>query len=282
MLVCVPMFSVIAIAVCVLQFAVVLLLSNVMPRVMVDIFKTSVHVVSDTLGNSSYVYRAKPVDIDMLHNVNATALLLLLSGVVAAFALLTRRIMEQLDGDKLNSPFAVENTEVSRCPSVGMWNLLFIGIIAAAHVVLVLVVNTPCSVEFIALACITSILPLAVISLPQPLSGSRHVYNTGDTVPPPLFCGFPPHVAYVTAFAVAAFYSAVAIPYDPTGLKLQAAAAITLLDLFALCLGHLWDSPPSVNTIVNSRLFYCCCVSCANIAVLTAFNSWFPTRYTPY
>ena len=274
------MYNFICIIVCVLQFPTMLLISNIYPRVAIDFFKTSVHVVSDSSGNSSYIYRPKPVDIDMLHNVNITPFLLLLSAMIAGFAMLTKRMIETSEGDSLCSAFSAENYEVSRSPGVVMWNLLFISIITLVHVVLVLAVNTPCSADFIVLSCVLTILPLAAISLPQPLPGSRHVYNTDDTVQPPMFCGFPPHVAYVSVFTIAAWYSAGAIPYDPTGLKLQVAVASLLLDLFALCLGHLWDAPPSLATIINSRLFYCCCVSAANITLFITFHTCFPTNYT--
>lgn len=275
------MYNCVCIAACVLQFPFVLLVANISPRVAVDVFKTSVHVVSDALGNSSYIYRPKPVDIDMLHNVNVTPLFLLLSAMVAAFVLLTRRMVATSESDGLSAPFSVDNSDVALSPGVVMWNMLFIFIIAAVHVGLVLIINTPCSVDYMVLSSVLTVVPLAAVSLPQPLHGTRHVYNAGDTIPPPLFCGFPPHVAYVSVFAIATWYNAGVIAYDPTGLKLQAAAATLFLDLFALCLGHLWDSPPSVTTIVNTRLFYCCCVSAGNIAVVVTFNSSFPTHYTP-
>lgn len=60
-------------------------------------------------------------------------------------------------------------------------------------------------------------------------------------------------------FCVGAWVTCSWIQYDPDSYRVQLVCMVVGVDLLVVALGHMWDSPPAVCTVVNARVFYACC-----------------------
>ena len=90
----------------------------------------------------------------------------------------------------------------------------------------------------------------------------------------------PVGVGGLAILSVGAFVTMKSIQYDPTGFRVQTLVIVTALDLFVVALGHLWDSPPSINTVMNSRLMYACCMAWGMVILhILSSRGGFPTEY---
>lgn len=72
-------------------------------------------------------------------------------------------------------------------------------------------------------------------------------------------CGVPPGLGSLVMFCVGAWVICAWIQYDPDSDRVQLVSMAVGVDLLVVALGHLWDSPPVISTVVNSRVFYACC-----------------------
>lgn len=277
---------------CALQLLGVLALTFNGPRARVDVFRLALHVVWDKStvnatgpATDSHVslFRDRPVVVDVSHGVNVTSGFLLCSLAVTCFGIFTWHLCEMSQEDAMAGPFAADNPEVVGNGGVVLWNLVFLALTCALHVLLLTVALSPCSVEYIALVSVLQCTPLAFVCLPT--QTCRHSYTQGlgpedRTHPlPPL--GVSVSLLSVICIAMTSLYAALSIQYDPTGFRAQLIGVLATMDLVVLSLGHLWDKPPSVSTIVNARLVYVVGASGVLLATLYSFATAFPTRYTP-
>lgn len=175
--------------------------------------------------------------------------------------------------------------------SVVLWNSLFVGMVASAHAVFVVIIVTPTSVERAVLSWLVLVVPLAAMSQPRCATGGlgggggglgyRTVYDGGETRPAIPACGIPTGMGSVVLYCVGVCVIVSSMEYDPGSCRVQLLAVVVVADLLVVGLGHLWDNPPAVRTVVNARLFYACCVAAGNICLywLMGAADQFPTEY---
>lgn len=261
----------------------------------VDVYSTSLHVVEwldrvesmnsnvseagGVIGQAferksrDVIYLPKPVDVDVAHGMSITPLFFLFGVVVGGFVFMTGRMENESEDDALMGPYAVENNGLVGSSSAVLWNSMFVGVIWVSHLIFVLIAVTPASTERVVLCWAVLAVPLGVIC--QPRSGTmgwrRYGYGAGydgdeeQQRPAIPACGVPPGLGGLVTFCIGAWVICAWIQYDPDGYRVQLVSMVVGVDLLVVALGHLWDSPPVIYTVVNARVFYLCCVVTAMV-----------------
>lgn len=273
------------------QVGLLVLASSQSPRVTVDVYTTNLNLARDTASNhtSLSLIRAKPVTVDLAHGINITPLFLGSSLLIAAFSFLTSHMCDTSPEDSLLSPYCVGNPLIEGNSAFSLWNFIFALTIAAWHATLFTATLSPCSVQGVALLSLLCIVPMVAVCAPR-IPHGHPVYSNmqeggvfdHDAAPhaPQHPYGVPPGLASIATALLASLWYMGSLQYDPTTYRVQALGLVIALDLLLLGLGHLWDNPPSVATVVNARLCFACAAAATNIAVLCSFPAAFPVTYT--
>jgi hypothetical protein len=261
--------------------AVVLLLSTATMlsytrTVPFDIYHTSMNTFFDNSSNQTVIDYTHPVHTDIVHDSNLGETIMIASVATTAYLLITRAMIQAYDKngsrESLNDPFSLTNPEIASSPAMLLWNSSFALVLVATHFILLAVTITPCSVEYIALSTLLTAGPLVYICMPRAAPEDHR--NTK----PVLLCGIPNHLGWMVLYIVYSLYAASSIRYDPTGYRYQVLLLACTLDVFLLGIGHLWDFPPAINTVMNCRTLYIAVTGIA-IIVLMYVHAQFPTRY---
>lgn len=281
----VPCFVSLLYLLCLSLSCVVMAEISKFPGSNVDLYSTSINVLQwrdERLWNASVhsamirdskkgwrdvVYEEKPVDVDIAHGVSLVWPVILSTLCILSFVFTTARMESESEDGAMNGPYSLENGMVTKSSSVVFWTSLFVGSVAVLHVLFASLIVTPACWERVALVWVLLFLPLAVMSQPRqcamyqsrsPYSSSMSGLEDGQDdlypIPP---CGIHLPVGSVIVFFLGVWCAATSIKYDPDSYRAQLLGIVAGIDLFVLGLGHLWDSPPSIRTVVNSRLVYC-------------------------
>lgn len=273
-------------ALCLSNVPIMVYMVSKYPKITVDTYTTSLHLVSDTRTNGTSIFRDHPVDVDMHFAMSISQAFLLSSVTVAMFVVMTSNMVETTNEDAMLQEFVSENDDISRSAGVAMWNILFFAEVALSHYITICIVCTPCSRELASLIFSMIVIPILLIIMPQSKtyrnSYSIQFSHENDMPRPPLFCGIPKHVIYLVAMVAGLCMMLNNIPFDPTTYKFQLAFSVAIMDTMILALGHMWDMPPTVSTVVNTRTIYTVWIIIVHILVYSSFDKTFPTTYTEH
>lgn len=216
-------------------------------------------------GWRDVVDAARPLETDIAHGVSLAWPVIVTVLLVCLFLFMTGRMESESEDGAMRSAYSVENAAISKSSTVVLWTSLFVAGVGAAHVFFVALVVTPAAWERVALVWAALFLPLAVMCQPRPslLYHSSSPYGAlgeqedGGLQHPIPACGVHPPVGATAVFFAGVWGAAASIQYDPDSYRVQLLCVVAAIDLFVLGLGHLWDSPPSVRTVVNARVTYC-------------------------
>lgn len=273
-------------ALCLSNVPIMVYIVSKYPKVTVDSYTTSLHLVSDTHTNGTSIFREHPVDVDMKFDMNISQAFILSSVTITMFVVMTSNMVDTTNDESMLQEFVSENEDISRSPGIAMWNVLFFAEVALSHYITVCLVCTPCSWELGVLIFLMIVVPILLIIMPQSKtyrdSYTMHFSQGNDEPRPPLFCGIPKHVLYLVAMVGGLYMMINNIPFDPTTYKFQLAFSVAVVDTMVLAVGHMWDMPPTVSTVVNTRTIYTIWVIIVNIFVYLSYENMFSTKYTEH
>jgi hypothetical protein len=244
-----------------LQLGVIGLLTYTNPPRTADVYYTMLRIVHDPTTNHTALDKETPVRVHMMRHISLTEPILVASLWIAGFILLTRYLTMHSEEGVIAGSFAVENEEVSQSPGMMLWNAAFVFVILSSHAVYFAMCLTPCSREYLVLSLLVGCTPLVLISMPRLFKSAEYqsmVHQQGTVV-----CGVPAHVLLLCVYTIYMLYAATGIEYDPARYRSQLVLYLASVDLIVLGTGHLWEAPPSINTVLNCRLIY---------AIITALN----------
>ena len=259
-----------------------------MSGITVDIYSASLHILqihnNPTLNSSlvhgvitrhrksawrDVVYGPKPVDIDFWHNLSLLWPVFLSTFAIICFLCMTIRMQIESQDGALDGAFMHENGSISASPSAVLWTSLFVASLGCVHAFFIPVIICPAIAERIVLCWFLMFLPLAVMCQPSSnpdkaagyayTHGSRYDDDYGPRKAIPA-CGIRTSWGSVIALILAVYIIALWIEYDPDSYRMELLLVVSGVDLFILGLGHLWDRPPSIGTILNARIAYCVCI----------------------
>jgi hypothetical protein len=243
-----------------------------------DFYHTTVNSFIRTPDNQTVVDYLHPVAVQMVYNTNLGECILLCALCIGTFAVITRAMLvgyhENGNSEALDGAFSSDNSEIAESPSMLLWNFSFACLIALSHFIYFATTITPCSSEYLVLCSLLTTVPLVLICMPRPCKPTSDYGNAK----PVLLCGIPNHLLHLVAYLSGALWITVAIRYDPTGCRFQFLVLVIAVDLLVLGVGHLWDHPPAIRTVVNCRILYVGFIS-TSLLVLMYAQHLFPTRY---
>lgn len=246
------------------------------PPMTIDIYRTSLNLIFNVHTNQTNVDSLSPVNIVFRHSMSLTEIILMLTIATTAYLMLTRTMLKSYSDNGntgiLDDPFSTENSDIAASPAILLWNTLFAFILCGIHFIYLAVAITPCTPEYIVLCNLVISIPLVLIAMP------RKPNNTFESAPP-LLCGIPGHLIYLAVFMSSAIYIMSAITYDPNTFKVQLLLLMIANDILIFALGHLWDFPPSITTVLNCRIGYIAIYTISLLSLLY-LQSIFTTQYS--
>lgn len=254
---------VIAVGASVLQVFLMMTFIFSYPAVKADIFSSRIRLVMDSLTNTTAIDLYDPIETHYMHSVNISAIFLIISGLVAAFAVMSYQIASEglAQSDVSGEDYVSENVEFTSHSTIVLWNQIFLLLVVSSHVLVAGVMCSPCSIHFLIMTGFLVYYAFSKILLPRNQSVGGRAQSTSSMTA---------IILYVTAM----YYSVSNIALDTSLHKAQVISILVFVDLLTVIVGHVWDAEPTFKTILNCRMLYLLLVGPMLLAI---YAMWHPT-----
>lgn len=252
----------------VIQLPVMFVLTLHYPACKIDLYSTAVRFAFDSKTNHTGVDLSNPTELHYMHSVHVSMLFLLCSALICVFSITSMHMTDK--GVENNTAigyenFTADNIELVTHPTISMWNHMFVAIVIIFHVIIVILTNSPTSIHFVLLVTLLCYVSLRTILQPR-------VQYSHEAGPGAASATAGMYLFAVALYSIAIGYIGTNIGYDPNSYKIQLLAAVCFVSFTMLVFGHIWDSCPNMQTIINCRQMYVLCVSAI---ILFCYATWY-------